>query len=389
MKTSKATRDQLKRHNRQLLLRAVYSGAADTRSALAAISGLAKPTVSDLIAEMIDEGLLMEIGPGESTDSGGKRPTLLRFVPDARQVIGISLDNGRAFGVLSNLAGRISAQHYAELDSTQGEEAVRLLEEVINGLIAQLDAPLLCIGVGVPGVVESAAGLVRHSPPLGWIDLPLADRLSPAYQVPVHIGNSAELTALAQFAFGINGEDHTRRLVTILISNSVEVGITLDRVAYHQGGDLSSLCIALPVATGEAHTAPLDAFIGWKAVQARMAALRQLHRGSIVPEGFTYLDIRHSAAEGDRAARQLCEELAGSLAQVFAWVIALLQPDHVSLAGPIVNLGEGFLAEIATRTGAIISPELTRAVVFSLAYSGNLSAIGGAALALQNELGIL
>jgi N-acetylglucosamine repressor len=390
MKTSKATRDQLKRHNRQLLLRAVYSGAADTRSALAAISGLAKPTVSDLTAEMIDEGLLMEIGPGESTDSGGKRPTLLRFVPDARQVIGISLDNGRAFGVLSNLAGQISAQHYAELDSIQGEEAVRLLEEVINGLIAQLDAPLLCIGVGVPGVVESAAGLVRHSPPLGWIDLPLADRLALLYQVPVHIGNSAELTALAQFAFGINGEDHTRRLVTILISNSVEVGITLDRVAYHQGGDLSSLCIALPGAMGEAHTAPLDAFIGWKAVQARMAALRQLHPGSNVPEtGFTYLDIRHSAAEGDRAARQLCEELAASLAQVFAWVIALLQPDHVSLAGPIVNLGEGFLSEIVTRAGAIISPELTRAVVFSLAYSGNLSAIGGAALALQNELGIL
>ena len=81
MKPKKATREQLKRHNRQLLLRAVYYDLADNRAALAQMTGLAKPTVSDLIAELMEEGLLEEGGLGESTDIGGKRPTLIKFVP--------------------------------------------------------------------------------------------------------------------------------------------------------------------------------------------------------------------------------------------------------------------------------------------------------------------
>ncbi|MEP7293221.1 MAG: helix-turn-helix domain-containing protein, partial [Chloroflexota bacterium] len=169
MKTLKATREQIRQHNRQLLLRAVYTGLADNRAALAAETGLAKPTVSDLIGELLEDGLLVESGRGESTDSGGKRPTLIKFVPNARQVIGVSLDNGRVFAVLSNLAGQVIAQHYDELENAQGEEAAAMLTDVINGLVAQLDAPLLCIGVGVPGVVDVSNGVIADSQPLGWV----------------------------------------------------------------------------------------------------------------------------------------------------------------------------------------------------------------------------
>ena len=84
----------------------------------------------------------------------------------------------------------------------RGDEALVLLTEVINGLIAQLDAPLLCIGVGVPGVVDNEAGIVRQSEYLGWYDLPLVEILSDHYDVPIYIGNNSELTAIAQFAFG-------------------------------------------------------------------------------------------------------------------------------------------------------------------------------------------
>lgn len=380
MKPLKATRENLRRHNRQLLLRAVYTGLADNRAALAQETGLAKPTVSDLIGELIAEGLLVEGGLGESTESGGKRPTLIKFVPDARQVIGVSLDNGRAFGVLCNLAGLVMAQHTAELDGAQGDEAQAVLTDVINGLIAQLDAPLLCIGIGVPGAVDTASGMVLESHPLGWQRLALAERLAAQYEVPVYTGSSAELTALAQYAFGLNGDDQTRNLVTVLVTNSVEVGITLDGVTYHQGGDISALRAV----------DRLDALIGWTAVQQRAADLRRQYPASTLPEtGLTYMHVHYSAVNGDPAAQQLCEELAGHLAQVMGWIIGLLRPDHVSLAGPIVNLGEGFLQRVVAKTEAMLWPEVVRPVVFSLAYSGNLSAIGAAALALHRELDIL
>ncbi len=383
MKPLKATHENLRRHNRQLLLRAVYTGLADNRAALAQETGLAKPTVSDLIGELIADGLLVEGGLGESTESGGKRPTLIKFVPDARQTIGVSLDNGRAFGILCNLAGQVAAQHYAELEDAQGDAVEAILTDVINGLVAQLDAPLLCIGVGVPGVVDTGRGVITDSPPLGWRQLPLAERLSAQYNVPVYTGNSAELTALAQYAFGLNGDDRTRNLVTVLVTDSIEVGITLDGITYHQGGDVSGLFSA---AGGDR----LESLLGWPAVQQRAAELRRLHPATTLPEvNLTYMHMHYSAANGDPAAQQLFEELSSHMAEVMGWIVGLLRPDHVSLAGPIVNLGDSFLQRVVEKTEAILWPEIVRPVVFSLAYSANLSAIGAAALALHRELGIL
>ncbi|MCC6801912.1 MAG: ROK family transcriptional regulator, partial [Anaerolineae bacterium] len=320
MKTLKATREQIRQHNRQLLLRAVYTGLADNRAALAAETGLAKPTVSDLIGELIADGLLEESGRGESTDSGGKRPTLIRFVPNARQVIGVSLDNGRAFAVLSNLAGQVIAQHYDELNTAQGEEAADILIGVINGLIAQLDAPLLCIGVGVPGVVDVAAGVVTESTPLGWYEYQLVDRLTDQYRVPVYTGNSAELTALAQYGFGLSNDDDSSKLVTVLITNSVEVGITLDGTAYHQGGDISAL----------RDSDRLDTLLGWASVRQRAAELIACHPETALPaHDLTYMHVHFGAANGDPVAIRLCDELSTALARIMVWIIGLLRPHHI------------------------------------------------------------
>lgn len=382
MKPLKATREQIRQHNRQLLLRAIYTGLADNRAALAAETGLAKPTVSDLIGELIAEGLLVESGRGESTDSGGKRPTLIKFVPNARQVIGVSLDNGRAFAVLSNLAGQVIAQHYDELEDCQGDEAFAVLTDVINGLVAQLDAPLLCIGVGVPGVVDVRTGIVAGSQPLGWHNYPLVERLEQQYRVPIYAGNSAELTAVAQYAFGLNSDADSSNLVTVLVTNSVEVGITLDGTAYHQGGDISGL--------RGSQLERLDERLGWPAVQRRITELRAAMPDTLLPaSGVTYMHVHFAAMNGDPAARQLCAELSSDLAQIMVWIIGLLRPNHVSLAGPIVNLGEQFLDEIVAKAGALLWPQIIERVTFSLAYSGNLSAIGAAALALHRELDIL
>ena len=385
MKPHKATREQLRRHNQQMLLRAITYGLADNRAALAQETGLAKPTVSDIIAGLIDDGLLVESGRGESTEGGGKRPTLIRFVPDARQVIGISMEANRAFGVLSNLTGQIIAQHTADFDAARGDEAIALLKEVINGLLAQLDAPLLCIGVGVSGLVDTDDGIVRQSDPFGWVDLPLQDILTREYAVPVYVGNTTELTAIAQFAFGIERDDQARNLVTVRVSRGIEVGVAWSDAAYHHGGSIDSL--SLP---GCGEPQRLATRLGWEAVHQRAWQLRAEYPGSILPQSeISYLHIRHAAANGDPAAAQLIAELTEVLAQIMAWVIALLRPNHISLAGSITNLGKPFLDGVVARVESYLSPRLVGAVTFSLAYSANLSAIGAVAHAIQMELDVI
>jgi N-acetylglucosamine repressor len=384
MRTLKATREQLKRHNRQLLLRAIYSGLADNRASLAQETGLAKPTVSDLIAEMIEEGFLVESGRGESTDSGGKRPTLLRFVPDARQVIGVSLEGRRIFGVLVNLAGQVTAEHYVDLQELSGENVIILLQQAINGLVAQLDAPLLCIGVGVPGIVHD--GMVRQAESLGWHNVALPQLLYREYSVPVYPGNCAELTALAQFAFGLANGDQPRSLATIQVDETVTVGVTLDRVTYHHGADLSGMRVPQP----DGSFRRMDSILGWSAVEQRIKDLARVYPATQLPvEGLTYMHLRYGAANGDPIALRIYDELSTALAQIFTWVISILRPDHIALTGATAVLGERFLNTIIQKLNVQMAGEDLQTVAFSLAYSDNLSAIGAAALALQRELGTL
>jgi hypothetical protein len=70
-------------------------------------------------------------------------------------------------------------------------------------------------------------------------------------------------------------------------------------------------------------------------------------------------------------------------------VISLLQPKHITLAGPIVDLGTLLLERIQARTSILITPEQVERVTFSLADAPNLSAIGAVAQAIQNELDLL
>ena len=373
VKSSKATRGQLREHNRQLILRSVYLGAATSRAALAQETGLTKPAVSNLVEMLIAEGFLIEEGFGESTDSGGKRPRLLRFMPDARQVIGVWINQQTILGVLTNLDGEVIASHFADLPSIDLIEGdvMGVIIGVINGLIAQTHAPLLCIGVGISGVVDSD-GVILHAPRFGWTNYALSDPLSKRYDVPVHIANSSELTALAQYTFGKVGD--ISKLVTVVISNGVGVGAVLNGTANHLGSEIGHLLV---------EGKPLQSVLGWQSVRERISENKELD------QDISYLKIRFAAEQGDQAALDLNEELASHVARIFAWVIALMRPDHLSLAGAISDLGEGFLNVVIAKTRLLVLPELVERITFSADDTPNLAAIGAAARSIQMELGLV
>ncbi len=384
MKASgKATHEGLRRHNLHLLLSAVYSGQADNRAALAQGTGLAKPTVSELVGELMRLGLLTEDGTGQSTESGGKRPRLLRFVPTARQVIGVAVETNQISAVLANLDGQVVARHSADLLGAQRDDTLTLLHEAINGLVAQLDAPLLCLGIGVPGAVEQESGVVRSSPLLGWQDVALADLLAEHYEVPVYVANSTELAAIAQRAFC--GDSDARNLVTILIDHNIEVGIAFGGSDYHRGSDIGCLQVVAPGGQPQM----LETLLTLPALRQRAAMLaREYTTAPAFSERLTYLELRRALLLRHPVAEVLYDETAQHLAAVCAWVIALLRPDDIALAGPIIDLGEPLLERVIAVTRTNFQSASVDHVAFALADSGSLSAIGAVAHALQRELGI-
>lgn len=388
MQPRKATHEQLKRHNRQMLLRAVYLGLADNRAALAQMTGLTKPTVSSLVAELIAEGLVREGGHGPASESGGKRPRLIEFQADARQVIGVSVDHVQVTGVLTDLAGRVVAHHRVELDSRRPLE---LIVGVIDGLRAQQDAPLLCVGVGLPGEVDTDCGRVRRSVTLDWHDLPVSAPLSDRFLVPVHVAHATELSALAQYAFGEASEQLPRRLLTLLLDGGVELGVTLERGAFHYGADLSGLRLPhLPLEGSSFSASPLGELLGGAGqLASEVRALLGSTGDASTGDPVDYLALRYAAVNGNQQALELVDRIARGVAPILAWAVALVRPDHLSLAGPITDLGSLFLERLRPAAAEWLPAAELEPVTISLAHSRLSGALGAVALALQKELSIV
>ncbi|HRF96200.1 MAG TPA: ROK family protein, partial [Aggregatilineales bacterium] len=133
--------------------------------------------------------------------------------------------------------------------------------QVINGLVAQLDAPLLCISVGTPGIVMSDLGIVKAAPSLGWYNLLLADHLNTLYNVPAYVGNNTELATRALVAF--KSPAPTPNLVMVLVNGSVEIGIAFAGGVYRHSGDLGLLRV--PPSSEQ-----LEAYLGWEFVERRI-----------------------------------------------------------------------------------------------------------------------
>ena len=167
----KATHQQTRTFNQQLVLRALHDHSPLSRADLARLTGLTRTSVSDLVGSLIDDRLIEEIGRGRS--SGGKTPILLRVAPDGRHLIGLDLGEAQFSGAVVNLSGDILRSMHLPLEGRDGDAAVELVFELVDALRADDRSPLLGIGIGAPGVIDTRSGTVRWSVNLDWADLRL------------------------------------------------------------------------------------------------------------------------------------------------------------------------------------------------------------------------
>ncbi|MEQ3549147.1 helix-turn-helix domain-containing protein [Pseudonocardia nematodicida] len=169
------TAGELRRHHLSVVLETVLRHAPISRADVAGRTGLTRSTVSGLVAELLDGGLLRDAGTGRPAGSG--RPGH-RLVPDPAGPVGIGLrieDDGVG-GCLVDLAGRTGARQWRRvaLAVAGPVAAARAVRPVLRELLlaaAGGDRPAAGIVVAVPGVVGADRSTVRTAPALGWSDV--------------------------------------------------------------------------------------------------------------------------------------------------------------------------------------------------------------------------
>ena len=195
----------LRRDNRSVLLSSLFFEQASSRQELSAATGLSPASVSNVVRDLIYEGIVVEAG---SVDSDGGRPRMiLRVNPDHGYVIGVDVGEARVRVELFDLTLAERAKADYPLDPRQHRVDL-IVEAVLTGLEVVLaasgvsPAAVLGIGVGVPGIVENGPDGLVHGQTYGWESVPLGRLLRAGTTLPLHIDNDAKTMGQAELWFG-------------------------------------------------------------------------------------------------------------------------------------------------------------------------------------------
>ena len=221
--TTKVLPEHARGHNRSLVLQTLYRAGTQSRADIARETGLTRVTVSDLVAELMAEGLVIETGQREDARPG-KPATLLDLNREAFQIVGVDLSGYSVFrGALLDLDGQVIARAELPLAGSMGREATAKVVELVDSLVDAATLPVLGIGVGSPGVVD-LAGIVLSAPNLGWSGEPLQQVLADRFSLPVIVINDANAAALAEHSFGDADSD----MMLVKVGHGVGAGLLLD-----------------------------------------------------------------------------------------------------------------------------------------------------------------
>jgi glucokinase-like ROK family protein len=394
--SQKATREQTKSHNQRLILKTVYDQTQTSRADIARLTGLTRPTVSTAVAELIEEGLVEEVGQGQS--EGGKPPVLLRVIDNSRCLIGVDLANSEFRGAVTDLRGRIRHRETLPVDDHDGQAALELVYELVDRLVVVADSPVLGIGLGSPGLMDAQRGLVRKSVNLNWTDLPLRDLLTARYNLPVYIANDSHVAALGEYTFGSH---HLNNLVVVKVGRGVGAGIVLNgQLHYGDGSAAGEIGHVKVVDDGElcrcGHHGCLETVTSSRAIITRARAVAQqnpqstLHRFAATPEAITTETVLQAFEAGDEDVQQIITEVGRYLGLAVANLVGVLNIQHILIGGRTARFGQTLLEPIRQEMCCRSMGLLAEQTSIGLSSLGEDIVIqGAAALLLSNELGLV
>ncbi len=393
----KATRKQTRDHNSRLVLKTIYDHGQISRADIARATRLTRPTVSDVVADLMNSGLVEEVGQGPS--AGGKPPILLSVVDDSRHLIGIDLASGEFRGAVVNLRGEIRHRVNKPLEGRDGNAALALVYELIDELIAATDSSLLGIGIGTPGLVDTVNGVVSRAVNLDWQDLPLRDLLQERYDLSVGMANDCQVAALAEYTFG--EEKGAADLAVVKIEHGIGAGLVLNgRLFFGDTFGAGEIGHVMVVENGRqcrcGNFGCLETVASNRAIVRYAQTIAQedphspLHQFADNPKEITIGAVCQAFAAGDAAIRQMATEVGRYLGIAVANLIGVLSTRRILIVGSVTCFGEVLLdvirREMIRRSLPMVASETE--VGISSISSADIVILGASALVLTRQLGL-
>ncbi len=355
--TPPSTARDLRRANRSAILRELLFAGESTRQGLAGRTGLSAATVGLVIADLLDEGLVHDVGTQES--NGGRPRTLVRIAPDRGVTIGVDVGERGVRVEAFDLAWQRRADVFLAAEPG-GPDPAAVVASIVAAVGTVLDAAeigsgeLLGVGVSVPGIVERGDDSVVHAVGFGWEGVPLGQLLRREIGAPVVVDNGAKTMGQAEMWFGAGrgAADAVIALLGIGVGAAVFTDGRLYRGSQSSAGEWGHAPIVVggePCRCGSRGC--LEAYVGELALLRKWASLDPDGSGADAIDT-DRLQALFAAAMDDDAAGQVVEQLAEHLGAGLATLINLFNPQRIVLAGSVgLRLTPPILDLIRTRAG--------------------------------------
>jgi len=374
--------------NRSLVLDVLRQSSPISRADISRATSLAKPTVSAIVDDLIDDELILEIGAGKSASGGGRPPSMLEFNARSSYVVGVQIGVHTTTIVVADALGREVARAARKTSRKRPVWMLTRIAEEIESLVAALDdaSPhVSAVGVCVPGLVDREHGICKLAPNLGWQDVAIGPRLQERLGLHVVVHNTSQAAAVAEWTEGAG--IGTRDMVFIYVGSGLGMGVFVDgRLHYGSRGMTGEIghCRV------EAVTEPCNCGkVGCLETVASGPALSRAAQVALASGAQTVLSnaeslepehIAAAAAGGDVVARDLVANVARHLGIGASWLVNLFNPELVVVGGGLVEAGEVLLDPLREAMLQESLPQLAEEVRFAVSELGQDAEIRGALL---------
>lgn len=367
----------MRSYNRALILRLIRLHQPVSRVELAKKTSLTKPTISNIVNELKEEGLINERELGVS--SGGRRPIMLELAASDRFVIGIDATQRKLHGVVTNIHGEL-------LDEAWHDERFDTNEEFIDAIVAlyitlndRTEGDVIGLGVSVHGMVEAGDGVVLFAPRFHLHDIPLKRELEKRLGQHVFVENDVRTLALGELYFGeaIGIEEFFYVYAGYGIGGAyVHAGELIDG-EHHIAGEIGHMRIMLdgPICSC-GNRGCLEAVAGERAI---------LNEARQLAHDLTLDDLRDSVSS-NQDVQKLYERAGEYIGIATLNMIHLLNPGRILLGGPLFNYAPDVVTNIQERVAqTALTLDARQTDIRVVPWDVSQGALGAAAL-ITNEM---
>jgi glucokinase len=308
-----------------------------SRASLAKLSRLSKPTVSSQVETLIRQGLVVELGQGESGSKGGKKPTLLRFNAEAGLLFAVEIDSEQVRLAVSDLEGKILEQAAHPIGADRGAGAV------LNIVCDELDAVMgrrlqsgiqRVVTIAAPGRVDVRQGVVLEAGNVfNWRNVPVRATLESRFGVPVFVENNVNMATLGEVHHGVAKNE--KDVVLVRLDTGIGSGIVvrgkLVYGAHWAAGEIAHVILDLARASEDwSARGYLESVVGADLIFSRARAF-----GSATASAAGFLrEGKHFGGP----AKQLFDTVIAHLGIAIANLVCAYDPALVVLQGELLGL---------------------------------------------------